>query len=169
MARRKIYDREHHAFFVTFSCYRRRRLLDDDRAKRIVLGALNAQLHRLAGQCVGFVLMPNHVHALVWFPQSGQLSEFMKQWKRTSSVRIGRLLESEWTSYASRIDKSPVWQAKYYVFNVYSRAKLEEKLNYMHLNPVRAGLVERPGQWRWSSARYYESKKSVGVPIGWLD
>src|SRR5262245_51801188 len=101
MAKRRIYDRERHAHFVTYSCYRRRRLLDEDAAKRIVLGTLNAQLRRLAGRCAGFVLMPNHVHAIVWFPEQGQLSEFMKQWKRTSSPRIGQLLRETLTGYRS--------------------------------------------------------------------
>ena len=88
MTKRKIYDRERHAHFVTFSCYKRRRLLDHDRAKRIVLGALNAQLRRLQGLCVGFVVMPNHVHAILWFAEPGELIEAMKQWKRMSSFRM---------------------------------------------------------------------------------
>jgi REP-associated tyrosine transposase len=169
MSKRRIYDQQKHAHFVTFSCYRRRRLLDDDRAKRIVLGTLNAQLRRLHGQCVGFVVMPNHVHAIVWFDQSGRLSEFMKQWKRTSSFRISRLLENTLTRYHDHASDSPVWQSKYYGFNVYSRKKLEEKLIYIHHNPVRAGLVEKACDWRFSSARHYELGKSVGVTITWLE
>ncbi len=169
MSKRKIYDRDRHAYFVTFSCYKRRRLLDDDRAKRIVLGGLNAQLRRLRGQCVGFVVMPDHVHAILWFANPGQLSECMKQWKRTSSVRIGRLLDEVLTEYDNAIAVRRTWQAKYYMFNIYSRKKLEEKLQYMHQNPVRAGLVALAAQWRWSSARYYELGKTVGVAVGWID
>jgi putative transposase len=168
MANRKIYDNEWHATFITYSCYHRRRLLDDDRTKRIVLGALNAQLRRLSGRRVGFVLMPNHVHSIVWFAESGALSEFMKQWKRTSSLRIRRLLIDTLTAYGGRVANSPVWQAKYYAFNIYSRRKMEEKLRYMHDNPVRAGLAQCPCDWRWSSARYYELGKSVGVPVEWI-
>jgi hypothetical protein len=48
-----------------------------------------------------------------------------------------------------------------------SRQKVEEKLEYMHLNPVRAGLVERAEEYRWSSALWYLEGKSVGLPIGW--
>jgi putative transposase len=169
MAKRRIYDQQRHAHFVTFSCYRRRRLLDDDRAKRIVLGTLNAQLRRLAGRCAGFVVMPNHVHAVVWFAEQGALSEFMKQWKRTSSFRIGKLLEETLTRYRDSAPVAQVWQAKYYGFNVYSRNKLEEKLVYMHQNPVRAGLVENACEWRFSSARHYELGRSVGVEIVRLD
>ena len=169
MAKRRIYDSQRHAYFVTYSCYRRRRLLDDDRAKRVVLGTLNAQLRRLAGRCVGFVVMPNHVHAIVWFAEEGQLSELMKQWKRTSSLRIKGLLTTTLTEYSGPFADSPVWQAKYYVFNIHSRRKLEEKLTYMHQNPVRAGLVQDACQWQWSSARHYELGKSVGVPVGWIE
>ena len=77
MGTRAVYDDESHAHYVTFSCYRRRRLLDDDRAKRVVLGVLNAQLASRKASCVGFVVMPDHVHAIVWFPIPGQLSVFM--------------------------------------------------------------------------------------------
>lgn len=169
MAKRRVYDREGHTHFVTFSCYKRRRLLDHDRAKRMVLGALNAQLRRLAGSCFGFVLMPDHVHAILKFPEPDELSEALKQWKRTSSFRIHKLLQDELTEYRRATADDPVWQARFYDFNLYSRKKIEEKLTYMHLNPVRARLVERAVDWRWSSARWYEEGRSVGVPITRLD
>ena len=170
MTKRKIYDRERHAHFVTFSCYKRRRLLDHDRAKRIVLGALNAQLRRLQGLCVGFVVMPNHVHAILWFAEPGELIEAMKQWKRMSSFRINQLYRDQLMQYRQHTAAAdPIWQAKYHDFNVYSRRKLEEKLNYMHQNPVKAKLVARANQWPWSSARWYEDGRTVGVPISRLD
>jgi putative transposase len=48
---------------------------------------------------------------------------------------------------------------------VFSEKKLEEKLDYMHLNPVRRGLVLRAVDWKWSSARWYLQRKSVGIKI----
>jgi putative transposase len=83
MTGRTIHDDELHAHFVTFSCYRKRRLLDHDRAKRVVLGVLGAQLAGRKASCVGFVVMPDHVHAIVWFPIPGPLSVFMQQCTRT--------------------------------------------------------------------------------------
>ena len=56
MLSRRIYDDELHAHFVTFSCYRRRGLLDHDRAKRVALGVLNSPLARRKARCVGFVV-----------------------------------------------------------------------------------------------------------------
>ena len=51
--------------------------------------------------------------------------------------------------------REPVWQKRFYDFNVWSARKQVEKLRYMHGNPVKRGLVERPEQWKWSSFRAY--------------
>ena len=168
--KRRIFDRERHAHFLTFSCYGKRRYLNHDRCKKIVLGTFSAQLKRLDAICVGFVIMPNHVHAIVWFKVQENLSELVKQWKRTSSYRIKQLQTGPLAEYGSLLppDK-PVWQARYYDFNLYSRRKIQEKLNYMHGNPVRAGLVDDATSWPWSSARWYELGKSVGIEVQWID
>jgi REP element-mobilizing transposase RayT len=84
---RKIFDIGGHAHFVTFSCYKRRRVLDDHRAKGIVIHFLADQLRRAEGACLGFVIMPDHVHGLVHFKEATMLSQFMQQWKRRSSIR----------------------------------------------------------------------------------
>jgi hypothetical protein len=71
---------------------------------------------------------------------------------------------------AGTFDRSePIGQARHDDFNMDSSPKIEEKRASMHLNPVRVGLVRRPCDWPWSSARSYESGRSVGVPVGWLD
>src|SRR5262249_4005016 len=93
-----------------------------------------------------------------------QLSLFMKQWKQRSSVAIRKVLERDHPRYAAlAAADGHIWQPKYYAFNVSSEKKVVEKLNYMHENPVRAGLVERAIDWLWSSARWYDSRRSVGL------
>jgi hypothetical protein len=52
-------------------------------------------------------------------------------------------------------DGSAVWQKRYYDFNVFSDHKRIEKLRYMHRNPVKRGLVEKPEHWKWSSYCHY--------------
>jgi len=164
--RRKIFDNLNHGYFVTFSCYRRRRLLDNDRAKGIVVHFLATQLNHQKGRCIGYVIMPDHVHAMIAFDASGTLSTFMNQWKRRSSMQLKKLFQSQLTSYGQMIDlQEPMWQAKYYCFNIYTEKKAEEKLSYMHHNPVKSGLVNKPEQWPFGSARWYILNKSVGVPI----
>jgi putative transposase len=166
---RRRFDDQRYVHFITFSVYRKRRLLDLDRPKRIVLGVLNHLLDAMSAQCVGIVLMPDHVHALVWLPDSRDLTRFLHGWKRMSSFRIRQWYAEQASNYFDGFGPGDKFcQAKSYVFHVYSRRKLQEKLDYMHLNPVRAGLVERAEQWPWSSARWYLCQQSVGVPITWL-
>jgi hypothetical protein len=78
-------------------------------------------------------------------------------------------------SYECLFSKSPTlsqtarkgWatRLRYYDFNVWSERKRVEKLRYMHRNPVKRGLVERPEDWRWSSFRHYLTGEDVGVEI----
>lgn len=168
MTRRRVHPEGTYAHFVTFSCHSRRRLLDPDPCKRIVLGCMSVQLRRQNGKCIGFVVMPNHVHAVVWFPEGNQSSLFMDKWKELSSIKIASVFEAEFPAYWSKIPKNDsIWQKRYYDFNIYSESKLREKLDYIHNNPVKAGLVKDACEWSWSSARYWLMGKTVGVPIGW--
>jgi len=48
------------------------------------------------------------------------------------------------------------WQRRYFDFNVYSEKKLREKLDYIHMNPVKERLVGHPREWPWSSWTFYE-------------
>ncbi len=166
---RRIVDDALYCHFITFSVYRRRRLLDHNHPKRIVLGVLNFVLQKHEAKCVGFVVMPNHVHALIWFPETGQLSRFMHEWKRQSSLRIRSWYRQQASSYSEGFGEgTKFWQPKYYSFSVYERHKLEDKLQYMHTNPVRSKLVDQAVDWPWSSARWYEGRRSVGVPVEWV-
>ena len=94
------------------------------------------------------------------------LSVFMGQWKRRTSIALKKLFQTKLNRYGKKIDlNGPMWQPKYYVYNVYSENKAREKLAYMHNNPVRAGLVKRAEEWRFGSAAWYSLNRSVGVRL----
>ena len=48
-----------------------------------------------------------------------------------------------------------VWNRRGYDMNIWSEKKRVEKIDYMHNNPVKRGLVAQPGDWPWSSWRFY--------------
>lgn len=167
---RRDFTDQQYIHFVTFSVYKRRRLLDLDQPKRLVLGTLNHQLQALAAKCIGFVLMPNHVHALLWMNEPGDVRRFLHGWKRMSSFSIRQWYADHAPKYCRDFGPGErFWQPKSYIFHVHSEHKLRQKLDYMHLNPVRAGLLERAEEWRWSSARWYLQLRSVGVPLSWVE
>ena len=132
-----------HLHFITFSCYRRRRLLDS-KARRLFAKALERARVRYGFFVVGYVVMPEHVHLLVSEPERDSLATAIKAMKQSvARLRGGRF-----------------WQERYYDFNVWSERKRIEKLRYMHRNPVKRGLVKEPEDWEWSSFRHYWT----GVP-----
>jgi putative transposase len=90
----------------------------------------------------GYVVMPDHVHLLMSEPQRDTLADALKSLKQG----VSRLLIGEAEHF---------WQKRYYDFNVLTNAKFNEKLSYLHRNPVRRGLCERPEDWMWSSFRHY--------------
>lgn len=164
--KRCSFDLPNHAHFITFSCHRNRHLLGIDTAKRIFLHRLDREINRHEAGCAGFVVMPDHVHFIVQFPETGYLVTFIKNLKRLSSFHIKQFLYGRMPEKSTSFDKaSPVWQRRYHDFNITTYGKLIEKLIYMHENPVRAGLVERADDWPFSSARWYLHGRPVGVTI----
>jgi putative transposase len=68
-------------------------------------------------------------------------------------------------SSVTKDSREPVWQAGFYDFNVFSAVKAREKLEYMHNNPVRKGLVVNTADWSYGSAKWYLLKRPVGIEI----
>lgn len=168
MPKRRIYDAEGHAHFVTFSCYHRRRLLDHPAVRDAMITVLSDRLASHNAVCCGYVVMPDHVHLIVNFDGDNRLTPFMKGMKQASSSRLRRVLCAVAPDYASTFPAgAPFWQAKYYDFNLISEDKAREKLDYLHANPVRAGLVERAVDWQWSSAAHVLQGAPTAVPFGW--
>lgn len=94
---------------------------------------------------MGFVVMREHVHALLHFNDRGRIGTFVNQWERRSLIALEDPVRGAVTELRGRIDlNGPIRQPGYYVFNVYSEAKAGEKLDYMHNNPVKARLVNEP-------------------------
>jgi REP element-mobilizing transposase RayT len=98
---------------------------------------------------VGYVLMPDHWHALILpvFPLSISLAIEDVKWIPAGSVNRAR--------HAA----GPVWQHQFWDRFVRHTRKFRERLEYMHLNPVRKGFVQRPRNWPWSSCRNFALDK----------
>ena len=50
----------------------------------------------------------------------------------------------------------PVWETRYYDFNLHDPETTQRKIGYLHHNPVKRGLVSHARDWPWSSARNHE-------------
>jgi putative transposase len=134
--RLKRFHESHQTHFITFTCYRRKRLLDSAEGKSMFELALERvrQDYRL---CVyGYVVMPEHVHLLLSEPERSHLSQAVKALKQAVSRRL--IGEAE-----------AFWQKRYYDHNVRNYESFVGKLRYIHRNPVKRGLCARPEDWEW--------------------
>jgi putative transposase len=129
--------------FVTFSCHHRDALLAKPQARDVFEQTLERARCWYGFFVSGYVVMPEHVHLLISEPERTSLSAALQMLKQNTAHKL-RLPEG-----------SPFWQPRYYDFNVWSEDKRVEKLRYIHRNPVKRGLGDRPEDWRWSSFRHY--------------
>jgi putative transposase len=146
--------------FVTFSCYARRSYLGTPDARTEFIQVLDEVRSRHKFQLLGYVVMPEHVHMVISEPKTGNPSKSMQMLKQTASRRLKPWLEAPSAMSPSAAfsgeDTQPFWQRRFYDFNVWSSQKLQEKLDYMHGNPVQRTVVQHPADWPWSSWSYCE-------------
>jgi len=71
----------------------------------------------------------------------------------------------EVSSSSARGELPRFWQPRFYDFNVHSAKKRREKIDYMHANPVKRGLVKDPSKWIWSSWSFYAKGEAGLVPV----
>ncbi|MGB0165455.1 MAG: REP-associated tyrosine transposase [Luteibaculum sp.] len=120
----------------------------------------------------GYVIMSNHIHLLVK-SSTGNLSETLRDLKRHTSKQILEFVHSQKESrrdwllmifkYAARknnrTNQYQVWTHENHAEIIYSTKFIEQKLDYIHNNPVSAGIVQYPEDYLYSSARCY-----AGIP-----
>ena len=142
--------------YITCSCLHRRPLLGSPEARDFFLSVFEQVRRSYVFDVIAYVVMPEHVHLLISEPERGDPSVVMKILKQTVSRK---LLPTNGTRF---------WQPRFYDFNVFSEQKQNEKINYIHNNPVTRGLVSSPEEWRWSSYRAYALRERGPVSMDWL-
>jgi len=153
-ALKRIYGRDD-LHFATFSCYRRQPFLRTPGARNIFVSRLAKLREYYSFRLIGYVVMPEHVHMLISETPALCPSSVLQVLKRNVASDLKDQIE----------DHPRFWERRFYDFNVYSASKRREKLDYMHLNPYKRGLVQHPRDWPWSSFLNYQDGKTGLIPI----
>ena len=119
--------------------------------------------------------MPNHVHLLIYPPPEVTMSNLLKAVKRPFSYQALAYLEKHQPELYQKLSVQKCnrevrrfWQTGGgYDRNIFRDETFVHTLEYMHLNPVRKGLVKSPLDWKWSSAGFYQTKKDNLIKIDW--
>lgn len=150
-----------HAHALTFSCYRKQKLLaSDNLCLEFTLHLLSVR-KKLDYHLWAYVLMPNHVHLLVK-PMSGEYSiaQFLQMLKGPFGYRAKRNLHEQGVSVPRFWQAGPGFDE-----NVADNKRALELMTYFHNNPVRRGLVSDPVAWRWSSAQFWAGREDVDLAM----
>ena len=125
-------------FFVTFCTYERRKLLASD-AVHAAFVAFALQANSRHNIAVGrYVIMPDHVHFFVRRPDDLQLGHWVGMLKQTLAKQI------------APAGTLPIWQRGFFDHVLRNDESYGDKWNYVRENPVRAGFVNDPDEWRYS-------------------
>lgn len=119
-----------------------------------------------------YVIMPDHLHVIT----HGALkpSETLRYINGISSHRIiSYLKENSYTASLTKLRDArkarghthSLWDGHSHVLPIFSEALLMQRVNYLHQNPVRAGLAERAEDYRWSSARCWRRQPREDEPL----
>jgi len=141
--RLRTYIKEPSLFFVTTTFTDWKNLLNNaeilDEAETLLFSVFSSKADAL----MGYVLMPSHVHLLIGCVLGGlQLSECMRSYKSLIARKVFPTTKS-------------VWMRRFDDLVIIKEKQFWTKLNYIHENPVRKGLVKEAADWKWSSAKFW--------------
>jgi len=170
----KRYDIDGDAHHLTFSCYRGIPLLSKERSCRWLLQALQLGREKEQFHLWAYVIMPEHVHLLLWPKKDATISEILTTLKQSVSKRAVLWIKQNAPQFLPRLeDTQPNGKRSYrfwqrgggYDRNLRSVADIHEKIEYIHANPVRRGLVATPDAWQWSSCLAWQTGRDEPITI----
>ncbi len=144
--------------------------------KEIITKSLNYCIENKGLEIYAWVLMPNHLHLVCRAKEGFQLSEILRDFKKFTSKQIVEEIKTsnesraEWlldkfayeAKKTGRAENYKVWQDANHAIEIGGFINIEEKINYIHQNPVKAGWVYKAEDYMYSSAIDY-CGNSIGL------
>ena len=158
---------------LTFSCYLRRAFLSKDRTREYLADAVNRARAKLGFHVWAYAMMPEHAHLLIWpAKEVYSISAILQAIKQSVSRRAVRWLKANnpsglrWLETGHPEKPYQFWQeGGGYDRDIRNSKALRDAFSYIHSNPVKRGLVRRPEDWAWSSARDWAGVGVGPIPI----
>jgi REP element-mobilizing transposase RayT len=168
------FHEEGHLYFITATICGWKILFNNNNYAQIVLNSLDWMHNNERIKLFAFVIMPSHVHAII-FPLQTTIGKLLQQFGSFTAHKILNQLRKD--NFAELIDffqrqtvqrdhHHRIWQdiqAK----NIYSSEFLEQKIEYIHNNPLVAGLIgeEARSKYIYSSACFYDEEIDPVIPV----
>jgi len=155
-------------YFFTVVSYRRQPILCDTSIRDALREGIEKTRRRYPFEIDAWVLLPDHRHCLWTLPEGD--ADFSKRWakiKRHVSLVCGdRYKHDDWLSGSvKKRRESTLWQRRFWEHQIRDQDDFNHHVDYIHHNPVKHGVCERPIQWPYSTLpRYVREGK---CPLDW--
>lgn len=160
------------AYFFTCVTHKRLPIFRTDKLKQVLCDAYREACERHGISILAYVIMPDHVHLLVYSEHT--MEEALRLLNGVAARRIiGYLKENGFESslfklrgeMRERNHRHSVWQHHPDSLEIFGEETFKQKVAYIHQNPVRAGMVSDPSEYRFSSARLWINRPLTDEPL----
>ncbi|MES2680896.1 MAG: transposase [Bacteroidota bacterium] len=170
----KVWDNDK-AYFITITTVCWIDVFTRLNHKKTIINSLKYCQDQKGLEIYAYVLMPSHLHLMCRAREGFELANIMRDLKKFTSKKIIQKIREETESrrewllelfsrsceHLKRNQDFKVWQDGYHAEALISNKFIYQKLNYIHDNPVKDGIVEKPEDYLYSSARNYADLDSV--------
>lgn len=166
--------KDEQCFFVTTTCNKWLQLIHLANGYQLIQDSLRFVNNKYSALILGYVIMPNHLHFILFFDKENMLSEYMRDFKKFTSTKLRQHLESNGnknilTAIGNNAPNRAfqVWKDRFDDVYIESKWVLERKLDYIHTNPLQEqwNLVVNPEDYEYSSASFYELGKQNRLEV----
>jgi len=160
-----LYSKEHPEF-VTVTCLAWKALLADDKHKDVITDSLTFLTNQKRILIYAFVIMSNHFHLIWQMTGDHNREDVQRDFLKYTGQQILKYLRNDNSPLMDELivnakdRKRQVWERNSLGIPLWSERVFNEKLEYIHCNPVKAGICNYPEEYKYSSARFYEMNKS---------
>jgi len=167
-------------YYVTFTVIEWLPVFVEECACRIVTESFN---FCIKNKCLGvnaYVIMPTHLHAMLFDVEfdAERLKHTIDDMRKFtgrqlldySAQHLPKCFTEEFHRHAGEDRQRRFWQPTQHPVGIFSEGFWKQKMDYLHHNPCRKGLVLCPEEWRFSSASYWATRKENDVElseVGW--
>jgi len=151
--------------FITTSVYEWIPVFQDKECSLCVLKQLKETVDHFKISLAAYVIMPTHIHFLAGFKEIEKLSKVMQSFKILTSKKLKLLLSDGMKSNFLFTGHFRLWQDRFDDVIIWSEKQFKIKIEYIHNNPIKAGLAESAVDFDYSSAKDWLGNKPGIIPI----
>ncbi len=164
-----------YVYFVTFTIIDWLPVFNNPEAAQILLDSLNFCIKEKGLRINAYVIMPNHMHMIVFDKnfENQRLRRTLSDFRKFTGRKLADYFDQNSSDYMGQAIRRTVlkdrerqiWQPGWHAEGLLSEHFWEQKMNYIHDNPVRKGYVRLPENWRYSSAGFWLNGEESAVQV----